>query len=470
MSPFSPEAIQLAIPENGVLIDFLEYDHSHYFEAAEDDKRQKRETSSSMLAIVLKRSGEPEFIELGEVAALNGAIDTWRRSFRAAPGSGEIGFKKGEVAGKAIRKQIWDPLSKHIADAKMVLVSTDGVLGRFPLAALPGKEKGTYLIEDHRLVMIPVPQLLPALANDTGVKDLDRALLLMGDVNYDSQESEKREAEGEQLEKKPFWKKRRTTNASGKFDVLENTGGEISEIRRVFEKVAFGDEVSDYEMIQLNHLTQKLTGKLATEKRFRELAPQFSNLHLATHGFFAGSEHESALSSKAVRSAGDRSRLVSEDREVTGVNPGLLSGLAFSGANRAPEPGNDDGILTSQEIAFLPLNGVDMVVLSACETGLGKVAGGEGLIGLQRAFQISGARSTIASLWKVDDLVTRRLMERFYRNLWEKEMSRLDALREAQLYILRDPGSLRSLGVPDQEASQMSPYYWAAFQLSGDWR
>ena len=158
------------------------------------------------------------------------------------------------------------------------------------------------------------------------------------------------------------------------------------------------------------------------------------------------------------------------EQEIVGINPGLLSGLAFSGANREAKPGNDDGVLTSQEIAFLPLNGVDMVVLSACQTGLGKVAGGEGLLGIQRAFQVSGARSTVSSLWKVDDLVTRQLMERFYKNLWEKRMSRLDALREAQLFILKNPGSFRSLGVSDQESTRMSPYYWAAFQLSGDWR
>ncbi len=85
-----------------------------------------------------------------------------------------------------------------------------------------------------------------------------------------------------------------------------------------------------------------------------------------------------------------RAQLVTRDSSVVGWNPGLLSGLALSGANLEPEPGKEDGILTSQEIAFLPLNGVETVVLSACETGLGEVAGGEGLIGIQRAFQVSG--------------------------------------------------------------------------------
>ena len=153
------------------------------------------------------------------------------------------------------------------------------------------------------------------------------------------------------------------------------------------------------------------------------------------------------------------------------MNPDLLSGLALAGANLEPEAGKDDGILTAQEIAFLPLNDVETVVLSACETGLGEVAGGEGLIGIQRAFQVAGVRTTVASLWKVNDQATRVLMERFYRNLWEKEMGHLDALREAQIYILNNPNSVRSLEVESKEdTSRTSPELWAAFQMSGDWR
>ena len=134
-----------------------------------------------------------------------------------------------------------------------------------------------------------------------------------------------------------------------------------------------------------------------------------------------------------------------------------MSGLVFAGANQLEQPDRHDGILTAAEIAFLPVEGVELVTLSACETGLGVSAAGEGLLGVQRAFQVSGARSTVATLWKVDDLATRRLMERFYDNLWDKKMSRLQALRGAQLWMLKS-------------TEYALPVYWAAFQLSGDWR
>src|SRR5213078_1602900 len=104
---------------------------------------------------------------------------------------------------------------------------------------------------------------------------------------------------------------------------------------------------------------------------------------------------------------------------VAGFHPGLLSGIVLAGANRPPQAGQDDGILTALEVAELDLGQVELATLSACETGLGEVAGGEGLLGLQRAFQVAGARSVVASLWKVDDRATQELMGAFYKAYWD---------------------------------------------------
>jgi CHAT domain-containing protein len=223
----------------------------------------------------------------------------------------------------------------------------------------------------------------------------------------------------------------------------------------------------------------ELRAEEATEGRMRDEAPQHRYLHLATHGFFAPPELRSALSPDPKRDPFG-ARDVFSVQGVSGYHPGLLSGLVLAGANLPPQPDADDGILTALEVAELDLHRTELVVLSACETGLGKVAGGEGVLGLQRAFQVAGARSVVASLWKIDDEATRQLMERFYENLWQKRMGKLEALRQAQLWMLhqgrvRGAGGKRPVDAKNLDAAQppgkrTPPYFWAGFVLSGDWR
>src|SRR5580658_8474819 len=215
-----------------------------------------------------------------------------------------------------------------------------------------------------------------------------------------------------------------------------------------------------------------LRGDRATEDAFRREAPQCRWLHLATHGFFAPPDLKSALA--ATKADKDNDRGVTFGRQgISDFNPGLLSGLALSGANVPANADEDDGILTAVEVTGLNLHGVDLVVLSACETGLGKVAGGEGVLGLQRAFQLSGAKTAVTSLWKIPDRSTSQLMQRFYENLWKRKLSKVDALREAQIWMLKE-GRQRGLDIEDGSkkptSRRLPPKYWAAFVLSGDWR
>jgi CHAT domain-containing protein len=218
----------------------------------------------------------------------------------------------------------------------------------------------------------------------------------------------------------------------------------------------------------------------ATEAAVREQASRHRYLHFATHGFFAPAELRSALAPAAERT-GQPDDFFGR-RGVSGWHPGLLSGLVLARANRPPLPDQDDGVLTALEVAQLDLSGVELAVLSACETGLGEAAGGEGLLGLQRAFQVAGARSAVASLWKVDDDASRQLMVGLYENLWrtKQPLGKLEALRQAQLAMLREgrkrgPGTERPVDPEDlkravPESGRTTPFYWAAFVLSGDWR
>jgi CHAT domain-containing protein len=203
-------------------------------------------------------------------------------------------------------------------------------------------------------------------------------------------------------------------------------------------------------------------------------------LHLATHGYFAGPRFASALAQGTLKVAG-RSLDGADRSEVHGLYPGLLSGLVWAGANRPetdPVTGTADlggRIMTAEEVAELDLRGCELAVLSACETGRGQVAGGEGVIGLQRAFHEAGARQVVASLWQVDDEATRALMDRFYTFLWRDQLDPMQALHAAQFEMLHGDsgeGKSRELGRPQAaRASRIrpadSPRLWAAWLISG---
>jgi CHAT domain-containing protein len=199
----------------------------------------------------------------------------------------------------------------------------------------------------------------------------------------------------------------------------------------------------------------------ATEGAVRNLIGRHRWVHLATHGFFAAPTEQPVAAGPTAIADGRRA--------VGGFLPGLLSGVVLTGANRPFDPASDadDGILTAAEIATLDLRNVETVVLSACETGLGPVAGGEGVLGLQRAFQVAGARTVVASLWQVDDEATRRLMSRAYANWWSGKGTKLGGLVEAQRWLLKE-GVAGPGGKPTK--GRTPPHYWAAFVLSGDWR
>jgi CHAT domain-containing protein len=224
-------------------------------------------------------------------------------------------------------------------------------------------------------------------------------------------------------------------------------------------------------------------------------------LLLATHGYFAPPELGSAL--KANESAPPQTWQAMTNREVIGYHPGLLSGLAWAGASKPSKDPNtgvvDRGlsIMTADEVSALNLRGCDLAVLSACQTGLGQTAGGEGVLGLQRAFLQAGASTVVTSLWRVDDAATCLLVEQFYTNLWVKKRTKLEALREAQLFVLNSPalvserrGELAgrerksrapglgtkteklpaggAIGSDSAPTSRSDPGHWAAFVLSGD--
>jgi CHAT domain-containing protein len=248
----------------------------------------------------------------------------------------------------------------------------------------------------------------------------------------------------------------------------EKTKLELLALRRAETQRGRGDRWTDLpgtreELESVVHLARprgvvRLEGTAASTAGLLRALPQARWAHIATHGFFADPKVPSVFRPDPQLLATSGSA-----RAAPGArNPLILSGLVLAGANRPSvdldaTTHDDLGILTAEAIAGMSLQELELVVLSACETGLGTVAGGEGVFGLQRAFHLAGARSVVASLWTVDDTATRKLMRLFYSNLWEHGTPAALALRQAQLAVLSE-----AVGSGDQ------PCYWAGWVLSGD--
>src|SRR5208283_4538665 len=212
------------------------------------------------------------------------------------------------------------------------------------------------------------------------------------------------------------------------------------------------------ELSKVENLLKKQNWQVVVYERDRALVEAVRGVHhprvlyLATHGFF---ESDQAIPHNG---SATNQRPSSEFEE-----PMLRSGLYFAGADHGREgklipEGLGDGVLTAYEASTLDLHGTEMVVLSACETGLGKVEAGEGVFGLLRGFEEAGADSVVISMWKVPDTHTQQLMTAFYENWLVKHMEKHQALRQAQI-------ALRSR-ITDHFGADL-PYYWGAFVLVG---
>jgi CHAT domain-containing protein len=422
----SPSDIRKALPSSAVLIDFLSY-----------ARLEKGKRTQSYVAFVVANDGV-DWVDLGPAAPIDLAIADFRRGLQR----GQFGARPGDP-GTLLRDKLWNPIAQKMDGKTLVLISPDRELCVLPFAALPSGDGKRFLLEDVSLAVISMPQLLPEMmAPRSKAVAGEPSLLALGDVDFDAAPGRPSQARAKQDVVASI----RGLTGGHSWSHLPGTRDEVLAIESVFNKSGARGKCKLVRQAE------------ATESLFCSEAPLHEYLHVATHGFFADATNEAA-----------------EHR-----HPGLLSGIALAGANR-PGTEGDDGILTALEVANLDLSKVKLAVLSACETGLGAATGGEGVVGLQRAFQIAGAQTTVTSLWKVDDEATRKLMERFYENQWKKKLGVLESLREAQLWMLNDgrtvlsESSLRGIARlnPNPERNtdpRLTPHLWAAFVVSGDWR
>lgn len=334
--------------------------------------------------------------------------------------------------GSRLRERLWGPIAPHLEGVRRVLIAPDGFLDSFPFEVLPD-ERGRFLVEDHTFAYQPDLGGLPELllrARPQGAS----GVLTVGGVDFDGGAQEpsgvvSSPARGYGWHPLPF---------------------SMEEARSV--AVIAGASLTEQPAVLA------LDGARATKASVRDALGGKRWIHLATHAFL---DVEALRPPSPVPGDGWRRSLERpEALRLIDLMPGLATGLVCAGANRSA-PATESAILTAEEISSLDLSACELVVLSGCGTALGERRGGEGMQSLRRAFALAGARTVIASSWSVGDLSTSRLMEYFYRRLWEGGLPKDEALRAAQLERIAE------LRAHDDWAN---PREWGAFLLSGDWR
>ena len=476
--PLTAEIVQNILPVGTAFVDFIEYEHK----TPSSDKKGIFNAEQRYIAFVVTKDREPVMVGLGDAHSFEDTINELRRPFAPEQNATE-NREAAKKAGQQLRNELWVPIEKHLGGIETVIISPDTALGTLPWAALPGRKPNSFLLEDYRLASIPFANLLPRLMREQANSTDNRGLLVVGDVDYDAALASQSNSKSEQL-----------PALAMEQGILNRTRGDMTDGWKSLP--GFQRELETVRSLHKRQFgstspIKTLSGTKATESELLKNASQFSTLHLVTHGYFEDPDVKSIDQAEISHDAFS-SQLQGPDPFINTWMPGLLSGLVMAGANHPTNDPEDlnDGILRASEIEAISLQNVDLVVLSACDTGLGAVAGGEGLTGLQRSFQMAGAKTVVASLWKVDDRATQELMQRFYENLWVKQMSKIDALREAQLWMLRHPKELGAIVFKDVRTRSdprdpkptttnstrpntngtTDPYFWAAFQLSGDWR
>jgi CHAT domain-containing protein/tetratricopeptide (TPR) repeat protein len=319
---------------------------------------------------------------------------------------------------------LWKPLEPLLGNAKRIYISPDGVLNQISLGLIRGPG-GQLLLERYDLRVVNSTR---DLLRDNSPSSA-RTAVLVGNPTFDLSESQQRHALAA-LTNPPNTQPKK----KGEFQVValeqvgaattrsdELNGGALKPLPQTAIEITELDQVLDSH----GWMTTPLTDKQALKAAVVQVAhPRV--LHIATHGFFLSDQQvQIENGGAAVGTAA-----LKED-------PMLRSGLYLAGADRAlsghpSPPGLDDGILTAYEASALDLNGTELVVLSACDTGLGETQAGEGVFGLRRALQEAGAESVLMSMWEVPDRETRELMHLFYEK-WLAGESKPDALRHAEL-------------------------------------
>ncbi len=412
-------AVRAALPPKGVLAEYA-YWRPWLRENGKPPKVHGDRGSERLAVALLRRTGAVDWLDLGPAEPIQARLESWRAAL-LDPRSADV-----DDLGRQLDALVWQPVRQRLGAGELPVVAPDGLLHLVPFGALVD-EKGRYAIETQELVRLSAGRDLLRMAPPPHPA---QGLWVFANPAFDGAPAAQDSAAAPA--------RRSTAAGSLHFSTLPGAEAEGRAVAAQWPG------------------SRLLVGTEATEGALLRVEGP-GVLHLATHGFFVpGGEWTE--------------------------NPLLRSGLAMAGSNRRGTAG-DDGLLTALEVGALDLGPTQLVVLSACETGVGRLRSGDGPQGLQRAFAAAGARTVVMSLWQVDDAATRDLMVAYYQGL-RRGQGRAAALRQAALTVAKGAKVLgkpaaaagqrgaEALGAPVAEAQRRlrHPYYWASFQSVGDWR
>ena len=429
-SPVSSSAVRQAIPANTALIEYARY--------VQLDLSKPGTVGgwgpARYGAWVLRPGRPPAAFSIGLASDVEGLVQDFRKGL-ASPTT-----DLAREAGKLLNESLVQPLADALRGTDRWVISADGALHLIPFAALVDAQ-GAYLLQGPEIAYVTSGRDLVRM---TSRRAPQGGVLVLANPAFDH---------GPPVA--PASPAPRTLN-----DLLLNRpAAPLKETRTTFPALP-GTLVEAESLRQLFRLQapQLFTGERATVQALRGVhGPQI--LHVATHGLFS-------QNSTFTRMTGSGLALTGANRWVSGLD-GKGNPTAVENAWRAEAMGlrigytgelaqrTDDGMLTAEEIALLDLAGTELVVLSACDTGVGSLSTSEGVFGLRRALVLAGAQTQVVSLWRVDDAGTASMMASYYQRLTEGQ-GRAAALKAVQQQMLRD-------------GAHGHPHHWAAFLPIGDW-
>lgn len=429
------ESIKTLLGDDEAVVEFLTY--------FEYDNELKRTDNILNAALILQKNEPyPTFIPLGSEAEIQELLDRDGMDdsgfisglYRQIGGAAVVQFEQ-IARGKQLYSLLWEPIEAKLSGISTVYFSPSGTLNQIAFAAIPKNDDNGELLSDrYRLRQIGTISRLADLKQMQ--PQTPTSIKLFGGIDYDTPPAELLATTGDGIRFRVdrFGDSNRTRG--GSWTYLAGTLHEVNQIHEIASAKNISVELSK--------------GTDALETRLKALSGQQSPdvIHIATHGFFFNNPEVTVDGAELSWNSGQTFFQQAQ-------NPLNRSGLLFAGANYAwsgnPLPeGLDDGIFTAYEVSNMFLPNTQLVVLSACETGLGDIRGSEGVFGLQRAFRMAGVQNLLMSLWEVPDAETAEFMVTFYEN-WLNGTSISDAFHATQNHM--------------KSRYPNEPFKWAAFVL-----